>query len=227
MSAALLPPPEVTFEADTHTYRNLKGVEYLSVTTLLKSEFPFDAERVAAEVSQNPNSRYYGQKPADIVALWNSIADTGTELHKALESWTRSGSVPPAWDVCHAAVTFFARGKWKGRLFPEQMVWCHDHQLAGTIDLIEDCGTSLRLWDVKTSRRIDDDKHDKFSIQLFIYARLLSAIINRPVSPRGIIWFEDFKNNPTKPPKILDLVPIVEKRAVALLARRHAALHCS
>lgn len=219
----LLPSPEVTFESGTHTYRNHAGVAYVSVTTLLKAAFPFDEQRVAQEVSQNPNSRYYGQKPEDIINYWNGIAETGTELHKAVESWNRTGMVPAESELCHDAVNFFAAGKWKGELYPEQLVWCHDHQLAGTVDLIEDCGEQIRLWDIKTSRRIDNEKHEKFSLQLFIYAKMLSALLKRTVTPRGVIWFEDFKHKPTQPPKILPLLP-VEERAVALLARRKTAI---
>lgn len=219
MTATLLPPAEVTFEADTHTYRNSKGVAYLSVTTLLKSAFPFDEQRIALECSQNQNSRYFGQKPADIIKFWNGIAETGSGLHKAVEAWSRTGIVPAESELYHDAVNFFASGKWKGELHPEQIVWCHEHQLAGTIDIIEDCGDSLRLWDIKTSRRIDGEKHEKYSIQLFIYAKLLSALLNRPVTPRGIIWFEDFKHKPTQKPKVLPLLPL-QARADALMAKR-------
>jgi hypothetical protein len=51
-------------------------INWISVTTLV-SHFkkPFDAEQIAAKVTKNKRSKWFGIEPIDIEAIWNAESE--------------------------------------------------------------------------------------------------------------------------------------------------------
>jgi PD-(D/E)XK nuclease superfamily len=172
----------VVFKPENHTYWNtLTGEQYMSVTTFLGLDEPFDKEKAIQNAVQAPTSMYYAWDKAVVEREWEHIREQGTALHKEIERWIK-GTPLNAIDARHkAAVEWFSKGAWKGELYSEQLVYSHKLKLAGTLDIISDWkgedaveGTRvLCVYDIKTSTSINQKKLEKYSKQIYLYAALL------------------------------------------------------
>jgi hypothetical protein len=182
----------IKFDEKNHKYYNDRNEEYISVTTFLGEQFPFDFHAITERLISNPNSEYYKMTKADIAKKWNQSAVQGTKLHNAVEKYIKEG-VEEAEDPVHKhCVSMFKRLKFRGKILSETLVWDDDLRIAGTCDILEDCGDHFWLYDIKTSSSINKDKKVKFSYQLEIYKRLIEKMFNKKVHTGAIIWFEDY-----------------------------------
>jgi len=89
----------------------------------------------------------------------------------------------------------------------------HDkYRIAGTADILEDCGDRIYIWDVKTYNKISDDKIHKVSLQLEIYRRLVEFTLNKKAIAAGALVFEDFvvKRKNTRL-KVIRALPCIEE----------------
>jgi len=216
---------KITFYPDTHEYFDSRGNKFLSVTTALKRFFPFADQEIAERVSQTPSSIYFGQKIETILATWEATAPCGTGLHGACERWIKTGEIAKG-EHENGAMNF---AKFMKSLCPRQdlrselVVYDIESRLAGTLDLFQDAGDLFYLWDIKTSRKIDDMKLLQYSMQLELYRRLAQQNYGKPVCIRGILWFEGYFKNKEARLKILDTVPC-DQEVDALLERRKKEL---
>lgn len=181
----------IHFDPKKHKYTDDQGREYISVTTLLSDLFPFDRNEIAKAISENPNSSYYKWSIKDIFKDWRKAATEGNKLHGACENYITEKKVPTKSDL-KACVKKFAKLKFKGKLLSEQKVYSEKYLIAGTIDIIEDCGNILYLYDLKTYKKITDDRIHKLNLQLEIYRRLAEERFGRPCKVVGGLIFENF-----------------------------------
>jgi ATP-dependent exoDNAse (exonuclease V) beta subunit len=181
----------INFDAEHHRYTDSQGQEYLSVTQLLSRMFPFDKEKIAEKVIQNPNSRYFGMEKGDVLQEWADSASRGTEVHEAVEEWINTQATTEN-EVIAGLVEQFSNLKFAGPLHSEILVSDSSLRLAGTVDIVEERDDVCLVWDIKTSKAIGGDVLLKYSMQLEIYRRLVEMHFQKPTQVGGIIWFEDY-----------------------------------
>lgn len=198
----------VTLHPESHTYYDDTGRQYVSVTTLLGAEDPFDGPDVAERVITIKRSKYYGWSVAECLAYWEESARLGTQFHNAVEKWIQTGQFPSRSDANYPSVLRFSQGKFRGKLSAEVVLWDEQLRIAGTCDIIEERPTKDIIWDIKTCRKIDADKMMKFSMQLEIYRRFRQRLTMKHTEVGGVIWYPDFMENPDPTPQIERPLPL-------------------
>jgi hypothetical protein len=181
----------LNFDEEEHRYTDDEGREYLSVTTLLATLFPFDRDAIAERVIASPSSEYFGMAKEDVLEQWERSASLGTEVHIAIENWINSSSHPEQAYLA-PLVNQFSRLGFAGELDSEVQVWDEAMLLAGTVDIIEKRPDCWVVWDIKTSKSIQGDTLTKYSMQLEIYRRMTEQLHGIPAQVGGIIWFADY-----------------------------------
>lgn len=211
----------IHFDPQHHKYTDSDGQEYLSVTRLLSRMFPFDKETIAEKVISNPNSRYFGMEPADVLQEWADSATLGTEVHEAVEAWINKKTSPEN-AVMASMVEQFGRLRFEGPLLAETLVWDSSLRLAGTVDIIEERDDLCLVWDIKTSKAIAGDVLLKYSMQLEIYRHLVELRFEKPARVGGIIWYEDYvrRRGETRL-KIIENSLCKRQVAALIVARQH------
>ncbi|MBA3052960.1 MAG: PD-(D/E)XK nuclease family protein [Candidatus Omnitrophota bacterium] len=211
---------KITFTEEDHSYRDENGNDYISVTQLISQNFePFDAETIADRVRRYRNSRYYGWTKDEVLTFWDKITQTGCEVHSSIENYIKHRKKPEDESML-AAVNQFSALNFKGELMSETIV--HDEELlvAGTIDIIEKQSDRYVIWDIKTGRKMNSGKLEKYSIQLEFYRHMLSKMEDAPVEIGGIIWLEDFINKQTDTKLKIAKTLNAEEAARTLMTKR-------
>lgn len=181
----------ITFNSETHTYWNDDNIQYISTTTFIGELYPFDKNKVINNIITNKNSVYYGKSYDYVVELWDNISKEGTELHNSIENYIKHNKIPNI--LTHKPlVDQFSKLNFKGKLLAEKLIWHDKYRLAGTADILEVLDDCIYVYDIKTSNRLDDDKHLKFSLQLEIYKRMVEYVFNMPCKIGYILLFENF-----------------------------------
>lgn len=190
----------INFDPKEHRYTDEQGQEYISVSKLLEEEFPFDSEAIANKVRKYPRSKYFGMPKKEILAEWQRAADIGTELHGAIELWIKEGKEP--LDPClWKMVGKFSSINFRGKLSAEVRVWHTPLQIAGTVDVLEKLSHhtfrgppdfTYKVWDIKTSKRMNEANLRKYSAQIEIYRRLVEKTFHAPVGIGGILWYAQY-----------------------------------
>lgn len=213
----------ITFKPKSHTYWDENGNEYISVTTLLTKEFPFDKEGIADKVSKISSSRYHGMTQNRILKMWNDSSEHGNVVHEAVEEYIKD-DIWPSDLILVPLIKQFSRLNFQGTLLSEVLLWDEKYRIAGIADILEVFDDRINLYDIKTSHRIDDNKLAKFSMQLELYRRMVEKKFNKPTESVAILWFEDYviKRSDTKlkkitPLQLKDVVDeILEKRLLEI-----------
>ena len=163
---------------------------------MLEPEFP--AEEVAYRISQQADNvrkpEYRGMDQQQILAEWKRINDEaneyGTEVHEILERCLLADKIYiPKSDYEREIITKFQKidPMTKGTICPETILFSEKHELAGTADIIEDCGDYFNVWDFKTNKKINyvsdyghwlnppltylsDCQYNIYGLQMSIYA---------------------------------------------------------
>lgn len=189
----------ITFEPVEHKYTNQHGDEYISVTTLIGKEMPFDSKAIAEKVSKIGSSRYHNMTTERILELWDASAEHGTVVHDMVEQYIKDDIVPSDPSLV-PLLDQFKKLNFRGELLSEVLLWSDEHRIAGLADILEVFDDHIYLWDIKTSNRIGDDKMMKFSLQLGLYKNLIERQFNKPVIIGGVLWYSDFvlKRSKTK-----------------------------
>jgi hypothetical protein len=202
-------------EAD-HRYVDSQGMEYESVTTMVKSAFlPFDAAAVASKVAASK-----GKTPEALQAEWKAdgeaARDWGTRFHANMEATILGqprphppqtpkeiASTKAGVEVCKKLMARFGKSLW-----PEKMVFSPFYRKAGTIDLLATKGNDVVILDWKTNETIKRENQwqssclwaistmeecdfVKYSIQLSTYDRIIrrEGYVPEKVSvKRFLIW---------------------------------------
>lgn len=217
----------IQFDEKAHRYYNPEtGEEYVSVTTFIGKDEPFDEAEAIRKAQTSVNSIYYGQEAQEIKEQWVRIRDTGTALHKEIERFLGGATLADIGMEHRQAVYNFSRGKFQGNLLSEVRLWSHKLKIAGTCDLItekEVDGVQVyTIYDFKTSTSINRWKLEKYAKQLWLYKTLLEEMLAddaeydkelfggldvccmpSEVKVGGIIHFVDYINNRREAPKFV------------------------
>ena len=209
---------DVYLEPIEHVYIHKKsGDKFKSVTTvisLLEPEFP--AEEVALRISQQPEERrkpqYHGMNQEQILAEWKRINDEaneyGTEVHEILERYLLANKVYfPKNDYERDIILKFQKidPMTTGDIYPETILFSEKHKLAGTADIIEDCGDYFNVWDFKTNKKIDyisgyhhwlhkpvshlsDCQYNVYALQMSIYAYMFQMETGKKVGRMALFY---------------------------------------
>ena len=173
------------FSKKDHIYR-YENKKIMSVTHWVSSMFePFNPYKVSKEVSENPNSQYYGMDPAEIRILWSKTAGRGIKKHDSIEKWLNE-----IIDTCDESDFLINLGITPKTSWSEIPLFSKKLMLSGTSDIItQNSENDFTIWDIKTSEKIGDEKLQYYSIQMLVYCLLLLHMTNKKckISPGGII----------------------------------------
>lgn len=161
----------IVFNAAEHSYKSIDGAEgisWTSVTTLISSlKKPFDAKAVAARVSKNKRSKWYGISQKTILEIWQNEADRATSLgtyyHNqreadlcSLASIEREGITVPVISPSgeNDGIRFAPLQKLDPGVYPEHMVYLKSTGICGQSDLVEVVNGKVNIIDYKTNKEI-------------------------------------------------------------------------
>jgi len=213
----------VYLEPIEHKYWHKKTGEcFKSVTGVLSMLEPeFDAEEVALAISrQDPEKKqekYQNMSHEDILAEWKRINDEaneyGTQIHEILERYLLADRVYiPKNDYERDIILKYQKvDKMKGDLYPETILFSEKYKLAGTCDLIEECGDYFNVWDNKTNKKINyisqydkwlkkpvshlsDCQYNIYSLQMSIYAYMYQMQTKKKVGRLGLYYLNPEKD---------------------------------
>lgn len=222
------PPTDIIFDDPTHSYKNLKGHELISVSTLGHLfAFPFDKDGYITRICAKRNGLTV-QEQKDVWKKVNIDSHIkGKKFHKAIEDFIKDGIIPD--DENKKLIKQFKKLKFKGKLQTEVILYDLDLMIAGTADLLHFTSeNSLQLLDWKTNKEIvkkskygnymlhplshlSDCNFNHYKIQLNLYKYLLEKM--------GY-WVEDITlihSNPQTEKLEFHSIPIMEKETKILL----------
>jgi hypothetical protein len=165
----------IVFNADDHSYKSLddENIKWISVTTLV-SHFkkPFDSKKIAAKVSKNKNSKWYGIDPVIIQQIWDNESDRsivlGSWYHDqresdlcALASMEREGITIPVFkpNEIKEGVKIAPSQKLEPGVYPEHMVYLRSAGICGQSDLVEVVNGKVNIIDYKTNKEIKKESY--------------------------------------------------------------------
>lgn len=149
----------------------IQGKDYIRVTTWLNSyEKPFNAPKIAEQVSNNPNSEYYGMEIKDILSAWQNTSTRGTKKHKTIEDWIHGLSeINPTCEKIQNEL-----GITPQNTYSEIQIWSNRLFISGTPDIIQKVDdTKYIVHDIKTFTKVNTDKIIKTTKQIMTYCLLL------------------------------------------------------
>lgn len=193
-----LPYIPLNFDEKNHRYYDDSNRDYISVTTLIQKEFPFDSEKIAEKVIVLPYSKYYGMTKEEVLKKWEDSAPAGTEVHNAVESFIKQEQ-----DICPQhilpLIKQFSKLRFNGYLWSEVILHDEEYQLAGMADIIEETEECCYLYDIKTSVLspkgiLAEDKRKKFTLQLNFYRFMIERKFKKRCEIIGIFWFANYVN---------------------------------
>ena len=161
----------IVFNADDHSYVSVDPndqIKWTSVTTLISSlKKPFDAKAVAAKVSKNKKSKWYGITQKTILEIWDNEATRATTLgtfyHNQRESdlcsfasIEREGITVPVFKPYEGenGLKIAPLQKLEPGVYPEHMVYLKSAGLCGQSDLVEVVNGRVNIIDYKTNKEI-------------------------------------------------------------------------
>jgi ATP-dependent exoDNAse (exonuclease V) beta subunit len=161
----------IVFNAEEHSYKSIDGAEginWTSVTTLISSlKKPFDAKAVAARVSKNKRSKWFGIEAKTIEQIWQNESDRaiglGTFYHNqresdlcSLASIEREGVTVPVISPSgeHNGIRYAPLQKLDPGVYPEHMVYLKSTGICGQSDLVEVVNGKVNIIDYKTNKEI-------------------------------------------------------------------------
>ncbi|GEM_PF-1955143 len=214
MKSARLGNIVVSFNESNHTYTDNLGRKYISVTTLINSQFQkFDTEAHAVRVAIRE-----GVSKEEVIARWKQkgeeTRDLGTRAHKLAESIFLRTPLPVPdsdqerrlfamiWDACSKL-----RDMWVFHE-AEMIVFDPEYLIAGQIDLMMiEPGNTEKIginWitDWKTCESLTDDSYGKFglppishyrdskiskyTLQVRIYEWMFRKMCGHPLTSQGM-----------------------------------------
>ena len=208
------------FDEASHTY-TYDGRKLVSVTQFLGRFFEiFDGPKIARRVVTNPNSKYHGRDPDELVAEWEANSrqarELGTLLHNNIQQQLVDGEVrgERSDELCHFEA-FIAEKDWHP-LMVEERVCCPEAGIAGTVDAVfADPRGDVIICDWKRAKKmkfdnrwqkakppiqhLDDCDLSKYSLQLSLYRHLLrERLQDRNVSLRLINFTDRYTEIPIR-----------------------------
>ena len=222
----------VYLEPVEHKYYHKITVEsFKSVTSVLGILEPeFDAEEIALAISmQDPSKKkeqYQNMSQEEILVEWqrinNEANEYGTEVHEIMERYLLANKIYiPKNDYERDIISKFQEidPMTKGTIYPETILFSEKHKLAGTSDIIEDCGDYFNVWDFKTNKKLrfvseynhwlkkpvshlSDCQYSIYSLQLSIYAYMYQLETKKKVGRLGLFYLNPETNK-------FELIPVI------------------
>lgn len=150
----------------------------------------------------------------ELLQEWEDIKDEGTEVHKELEHYIRSGTIPKL-SKARCGMNWFNKEiqSYGDKFFPEVIVYSEEFKVAGCVDLLvhnTNTGETC-IFDWKTAKKIDyngrkqaitracagltDCRFDQYSLQLSMYSYLLESYHSIKVANQYIVQLTDINAN--------------------------------
>jgi hypothetical protein len=209
---------KVYLEPIEHVYIHKDtGQKYKSVTTVLSMLEPeFESEKIAQAIEnqdeERKKERYKSMTKDEILEAWrieNEEANAyGTEIHEILERYLLAKRLYiPKSDYEREIITKFQEvDDMAGEIYPETILFSEKHSLAGTADIIEDCGDYFNVRDFKTNKRIEyisqyghwlnkpvshlsDCQFNIYSLQMSIYAYMYQMETRKKVGKLNLYYY--------------------------------------
>lgn len=204
----------VTLNHDTHVYTNTENGEvYTSVTTFIgKYKKPFDKDKWSKYVAQRD-----GLSQEEVLDKWSNITTTaqnrGTNVHLIMENYIKEKKIEKGYEEF---VDSFIK-KTNGIILPdskilsEELLYSHEHKLAGTADLIVENKNIFHVMDFKTNKKFNyTNKYNEYffepidylpqcefttyTIQLSIYARMHELLTGKKCAGMKVFYLREFKD---------------------------------
>jgi len=162
----------IVFKANDHSYTSIddSDIKWVSVTKLVSNfKEPFDAEGVAAKVSKNKKSKWYGKTAKEIQAAWKEESERALELgtfyHNqreadlcALASIEKEGFILPIYTPIEKdGIKYAPDQKISPGIYPEHMVYLKSAGICGQSDLVEVVGDKVNIIDYKSNKKIETE----------------------------------------------------------------------
>jgi hypothetical protein len=209
---------KVYLEPIEHVYIHKDtGQKYKSVTTVLSMlEPPFEAESISMAIANQPESRkkerYKGMNQQEILDAWKKenedANEYGTEIHEIMERYLLNKLYIPKNEYERELILKFQKVDPMGSpdIYPETILFSEKHNLAGTADIIEDCGDYFNVLDFKTNKRItfmsefghwlnkplshlSDCQYNIYGLQMSIYAYMYQMETRKKVGKLCLIYY--------------------------------------
>jgi hypothetical protein len=214
----------VWLEPEEHVYIHKETEQkFKSVTTVLSMLEPeFPAEQVAMAISMkndmDKKPEYQGLSQQEILKEWERINkeanEYGTEVHEILERYLLADRVYfPKNDYEREIITKFQKidPMYSGTIYPETILFSEKHSLAGTADIIEDCGDYFNVWDFKTNKKVEyisqfghwlkkpvshlsDCQYNIYALQMSIYAYMFQMETRKKVGRMALFYLNPEKD---------------------------------
>lgn len=197
---------------ETHTYTDIKGNEYLSVSKFISLfQKKFDRENISKAyaakngISQNSVLADWDKKRDDAI-------DHGNRIHNAIEQYFKTTTINPENEDLKPTILSIAKDYSKYyRIFPEEIISNSDFFIAGKTDnrfqLTSSPKSIISFSDFKTNLRngiqtenkynqyllgplshLQDCNFNKYAIQLSLYAYLYQLKTNCRIGDLHILY---------------------------------------
>lgn len=219
----------IIFNDADHSYKSIDGdnIDWISVTTLISNfKKPFDAKGVAAKVSKNKRSKWYGIEPETILKIWDDESQRamtlGTFYHNqreadlcSLSSIEKEGVTIPIFspNVEPNGIKVAPNQKLDSGVYPEHMVYLKSAGICGQSDLVEIVNGKVYIIDYKTNKEIKKESFvnwegvsDKLSFPL---QHLDDCNFNHYALQLSIYMYIILKHNPKLKPGAMYIHHIV------------------
>ena len=204
----------VIFDKAKHIYYNDWTNEiYISATQLLsKFKKPFNRHQISLAVAKRE-----GVSQQEILDKWDKIKDDacikGNHLHDALEQYIRYGTVNDdynwAYDSLEDNIINITEGTYVYK-HSEKLLYNDEFKIAGTTDLLIDCGDEFCVLDFKTNKKLSTSnkyseyllypldfiqycEYNVYALQLSLYAYMHEKETNKRVKSMRILYQQDNK----------------------------------
>lgn len=204
----------VVLDHDSHVYTNTDtGEIYTSVTTFIGAyKKPFDKDKWSKHVANRD-----GLSQEEVLNKWSQITTTsqnwGTNVHLIMENYIKYKKIEKGYEDF---IDSFVK-KTKGVILPdsdilsEELLYSHEHKLAGTADLIVVSGNIFHVLDFKTNKKFNYiNKYNEYfyepidhlpqcefttyTIQLSIYAWMYEQLTKKKCSGLKVFYLRDFND---------------------------------
>lgn len=210
----------IRFNDADHSYKSIDGenIDWVSVTTLISNfKKPFDGKAIAAKVSKNKKSKWFGIEPETILKIWNDESQRamslGTFYHNqreadlcSLASIEKEGVTVPIFvpNVLPNGIKLAPVQKLESGVYPEHMVYLKSAGICGQSDLVEVINDRIYIIDYKTNKEIKTESFvnwegvsDKLSFPLL---HLDDCNFNHYALQLSIYMYIMLKHNPKLKP---------------------------
>jgi hypothetical protein len=210
----------IIFNDADHSYKSIDGenIDWVSVTTLISNfKKPFDGKAIAAKVSKNKKSKWFGVEPETILKIWDDESQRamslGTFYHNqreadlcSLASIEKDGVTVPIFspNVEPNGIKVAPNQKLESGVYPEHMVYLKSAGICGQSDLVEVVNNRIYIIDYKTNKEIKTESFvnwegisDKLSFPLL---HLDDCNFNHYALQLSIYMYIMLKHNPKLKP---------------------------